>query len=310
MFVRKLDHNGVEKARYEGEVVARDAHGVTLKAVWSRPEVRLPFVTFERGDTLYESFYDDRWYNVFELRTAQGHLKGWYADVTRPARIAEDRLEWEDLLLDIWMSPDGSQQVLDEDEFNVAAPGLAPSEVLIARETLGTLSGELRRRHRAYMNDEIARLLAARRWTVGTAESCTGGLIGDELTNRAGSSDYFKGGIISYDNRVKQAMLGVSEETLIVAGAVSEQCALEMARGARKALGIDVGVSATGIAGPGGATPGKPVGLVYIGLSAPDGETVRRFVWPYDRLGNKRATTDAALQMLMEHLLKVHEAGD
>jgi PncC family amidohydrolase len=302
MFIRKLDYRGVEKATYEGEVLVRDAHSVLVQAVWTRPTTRLPFTTFERGDILHESFYSDRWYNVFELRTSQGSLKGWYADVTRPARISADSLDWEDLLLDIWMDVDGAMQVLDEDEFAAAAPELPPAEVAIARATLAPLGEELQRRYRDYLNEQIAALLTQHGWTLGTAESCTGGLIGDELTNRPGSSDYFKGGVISYDNRIKQAVLGVRAETLASVGAVSEQCALEMARGVRQTLGIDVGISATGIAGPGGATPGKPVGLVYIGLSAPAGDVVRRFVWPHDRVGNKRATADAALKLLVEQL--------
>lgn len=302
MFIRKLDYRGVEKATYEGEVLSRDAHSVLIRAVWTRPTTRLPFITFERGDILHESFYNDRWYNVFELRTSQGRLKGWYADITRPAHISADRLDWEDLLLDIWMGPDGAMQVLDEDEFAAAEPDLAPLEVGIARATLAPLSEELQRRHRGYLNDQIAELLTQRGWTLGTAESCTGGLIGDELTNRPGSSDYFKGGVISYDNRVKQAVLGVRAETLTLVGAVSEQCALEMARGVRQTLGVDVGISATGIAGPGGATPGKPVGLVYIGFSSPVGDAVRRFIWTKDRVGNKRATADAALKLLVEQL--------
>jgi PncC family amidohydrolase len=306
MFIRKLDYRGVEKATYEGEVLSRDAHGVVVRAVWTRPTTRLPFTTFERGDILRESFYNDRWYNVFELSTSQGLLKGWYADVTRPARISADSLDWEDLLLDIWMDPDGAMQVLDEDEFAAAAPELPPVEVTIARTTLAPLAEELQRRYRNYLNDQIAALLTQHGWTLGTAESCTGGLIGDELTNRPGSSDYFKGGVISYDNRIKQGVLGVRAETLASVGAVSEQCALEMARGVRQALGIDVGISATGIAGPGGATPGKPVGLVYIGLSAPAGDVVRRFVWPHDRVGNKRATADAALKLLVEQLRERH----
>lgn len=304
MFIRKLDYKGVEKATYEGEVLSRDAHRVVVRAVWTRPTTRLPFTTFEHGDILHESFYSDRWYNVFELRTAQGRLKGWYADVTRPARIGADHLDWEDLLLDIWMGPDGAMQVLDEDEFAAAVPELPAAEATIARATLAPLAEELQRRYHDYLNDQIAALLARRGWTLGTAESCTGGLIGDELTNRPGSSDYFKGGVISYENRIKQAVLGVRAETLTSVGAVSEQCALEMARGVRRALGIDVGISATGIAGPGGATPGKPVGLVYIGLSTPVGDVVRRFVWPHDRVGNKRATADAALKLLVEQLQK------
>ena len=218
-------------------MLSRDAHSVLVRAVWTRPTTRLPFTTFERGDILHESFYDDRWYNVFELRTSEGRLKGWYADVTRPARITAERLDWEDLLLDIWMGPDGAMQVLDEDEFAAAVPQLPAAEATIARATLAPLGDELRRRYRDYLNDQIAITLKRRGWTLGTAESCTGGLIGDELTNRPGSSDYFKGGIISYDNRIKQQVLGVQPETLSSVGAVSEQCALEMARGVRRASG-------------------------------------------------------------------------
>ena len=300
MYIRKLDYRGIEKAHYEGDLLERDKHGVLIRAVWTRPAAELGFVTFERGDVLRERFYSDRWYNIFEIHDEHGCLKGWYADVTRPARITADRLEWEDLLLDIWMDPSGQVQVLDEDEFAAAEPELAPAERATARGALDELRQELLRHWRAYMNDRIAQGLMSRRWSVATAESCTGGLIGDELTNRAGSSRYFIGGVISYDNRIKQQLLGVRDETLAQAGAVSELCAREMARGARQALGADVGVSATGIAGPGGGSPDKPVGLVYVGISTPHADIVRRFVWPYDRVANKRATADAALRLLLE----------
>jgi PncC family amidohydrolase len=163
------------------------------------------------------------------------------------------------------------------------------------------LTRDLRERWRAYANDQIAAQLTARKWTIATAESCTGGLIGDVLTNRAGSSAYFMGGVLSYSNDIKHRVLGVREETLS-AGAVSEPCALEMARGVRRALGVDVGISATGIAGPDGGTTDKPVGLVYVGLSTPDTEIVSRNVWPHDRIGNKQATADEALRLLMTHL--------
>jgi PncC family amidohydrolase len=302
VLIRKLDYRGLEKAAYEGAVLARDAHSVTLQAQWTRPTAHLGFVDFERGDILRESFYDNRWYNVFEVSSAQGRLKGWYADVTRPARIMDERLDWEDLLIDLWMNPDGTMQVLDEDEFASVESELPTLDVLMARETVPVLREELLRRWRAYMNEQIAQVFQQRAWTVGTAESCTGGLIGDELTNRGGSSDYFKGGIISYDNRIKHEVLGVRDETLATVGAVSEPCAREMARGVRHALKLDVGVSATGIAGPGGGSDAKPVGLVYVGISSPLGEQVRRFVWPHDRVGNKRATADAALKLLLDHL--------
>lgn len=302
MLIRKLDHQGREKARYEADVVARDGACIVVRAEWTRPAAKLAFVTFNRGDILRETFYTDRWYNVFELSTAQGELKGWYADVTRPARVTAEGLDWEDLLLDVWMAPDGSLQVLDEDEFAAAERELAPHEAARARETVGVLREELLRRWRAYMNDRIGHALLSHGWSAGTAESCTGGLIGDELTNRAGSSEYFMGGVISYDNRIKHDVLGVGAETLATDGAVSERCAREMARGVRRVLGVDVGVSATGIAGPNGGSAEKPVGLAFIGISSPRGEGVRRYVWPHDRVGNKRATADAALRLLMEHL--------
>jgi nicotinamide-nucleotide amidase len=299
MFIRKLDYRGVEKARYDGDILSRDDHSVVIRAMWTRPTVNLGFVTFERGDVFRETFYNDRWYNVFEVFTPAGIRKGWYADITRPARFTAEQLEWEDLLLDIWMAPDGSMQVLDEDEFAVAAPELPEAEHLIALQTLDVLRAELLRRWRADANERIAELLTRHHWSIGTAESCTGGLIGDELTNRTGSSTYFLGGIISYDNRIKQQALGVRAETLSQYGAVSEQCALEMARGVRATLGLDVGVSATGIAGPGGGSPDKPVGLVYVGVSTPTCERVQRFVWDADRVGNKRHTADAAFRLLI-----------
>jgi len=299
MFIRKLDYRGVEKAHYDGDILMRDDHSIVVRAVWTRPTVNLGFVSFERGDVLRETFYNDRWYNVFEVFSLAGERKGWYADITRPARFTVDHLEWEDLLLDIWMAPDGSMQVLDEDEFAAAAPELPEVERQIARQTLDVLRDELLRRWRADANDRIAELLTRQNWSVGTAESCTGGLIGDELTNRAGSSAYFLGGIISYDNRIKQQALGVRAETLVRYGAVSEPCALEMARGVRAAMGLDVGVSATGIAGPGGGSLDKPVGLVYVGVSTPRCEQVQRFVWDADRVGNKRQTADAAFRLLI-----------
>jgi nicotinamide-nucleotide amidase len=306
MLIRKLNHLGVEKARYEAQPIARDERSVTVLAEWTRPPARLGFVTFEPGDRLREWFYTDRWYNVFELRTPEDQLKGWYADVTRPATITPDGVDWEDLILDIWMDPGGGMQVLDEDEFAAAQHELPKPEAVIARTALSELREELLRRWRMHMDERIAQALTQRGWTVATAESCTGGLIGDELTNRAGSSEYFMGGIISYDNRVKHSVLGVRETTLRDHGAVSETCALEMARGVRAALGVDVGVSATGVAGPGGGSAEKPVGLVYVGVSTPNGDVVRRYQWPHDRIGNKRATADAALRLVAELV----ESGD
>ena len=154
------------------------------------------------------------------------------------------------------------------------------------------------------LEEAIAPLLLAAKLTVGTAESCTGGLIGDRLTNVSGSSAYFYGGIISYDNSIKQNVLGVPADTLATVGAVSRETALAMAQGARRLLGVDIALSATGIAGPGGGSLEKPVGLVYIGLVAPDFARIERYVWAHDRIGNKQASAEAALQMLMDYLTR------
>jgi PncC family amidohydrolase len=148
----------------------------------------------------------------------------------------------------------------------------------------------------------VGELLRQRKATLATAESCTGGLIGHLVTNISGSSDYFLGGVIAYANQVKCDLLGVRAETLARAGAVSQQTAIQMARGVRRLLNTDYALSVTGIAGPTGGTPDKPVGLTFIGLVGPGTERCERHVWTYDRLENKRATAKRALQMLIECL--------
>ena len=148
----------------------------------------------------------------------------------------------------------------------------------------------------------IGQLLTQRKLTLAVAESCTGGLIGHWLTNVAGSSTYFLGGVVAYAYDAKERVLGVSHNTLYDHGAVSEETAREMARGVRRALGADVGVSVTGIAGPGGGLPGKPVGLTWIALSARDFDRAEQFVWDGDRLTNKEKSAEAALEMLKEYL--------
>jgi PncC family amidohydrolase len=127
-------------------------------------------------------------------------------------------------------------------------------------------------------------------------------LVGHRLTNVPGSSTYFLGGIVAYSYDAKERLLAVRHNTLYEHGAVSAETAIEMARGARLALGADVGISVTGIAGPGGGLPGKPVGLVYIALSTRDAEHAERFVWDADREENKSLSAEAALKMLREYL--------
>lgn len=139
--------------------------------------------------------------------------------------------------------------------------------------------------------------------TVCVAESCTGGLIGHRLTNIPGSSAYMLGGIIAYANSAKQMILHVPESTLIAHGAVSEPTAREMAISARAMFGADYALSVTGIAGPGGGTAEKPVGLTYIGIALPEGEViVERHIWQGDREANKHASASAALALLWRHL--------
>jgi PncC family amidohydrolase len=144
--------------------------------------------------------------------------------------------------------------------------------------------------------------LRAQGLTLSAAESCTGGLLSHRLTNVAGSSDYFTGGVMAYSYEAKERLLGVGRETLETYGAVSEQTAVEMARGVRRVLQTGVSLAITGIAGPDGGMPDKPVGLVYIALSAEDGEECRRFVWDGDREQNKARSAQAALQVLADYL--------
>ncbi len=140
----------------------------------------------------------------------------------------------------------------------------------------------------------------ARGLTVATAESCTGGLVAHLITDVPGSSGYFRGGVVAYSDDVKASLLGVPSEALSRHGAVSAQVAVAMAEGARARLGSDLAASVTGVAGPDGGTDAKPVGLVYVAVAGGDAPVVQRFTWPHDREGNKRASAEAALRMLVE----------
>jgi len=152
------------------------------------------------------------------------------------------------------------------------------------------------------VDELIADALRSRGQTVAVAESCTGGLLGGRFTEMAGSSDYFLGGVIAYANSVKEAALGVPSDVLASQGAVSEPVAAAMARGARAATGASFALSTTGIAGPGGATPTKPVGLVYIACAAETGVTVRRHEFPGNRQAVRQRAVVAALHLLRETL--------
>ena len=148
----------------------------------------------------------------------------------------------------------------------------------------------------------IGRILHERGLSLATAESCSGGLVADTITDVPGSSDYFIGGVVAYAYEAKVALLHVSWDTLRAHGAVSRETVVEMARGVRTALGADIGISISGIAGPSGGLPDKPVGTTWIGLSANDGDWARKFVWDGDRRGNKEASALAALQIVQDYL--------
>jgi nicotinamide-nucleotide amidase len=174
-----------------------------------------------------------------------------------------------------------------------------------AKKMIAPLQADVMARAGKYMygvNDEslevaTGKILRQRGLTLAVAESCTGGALGGRITSVSGASEYFLGGVISYDNRIKEELLGVPAKLLQQHGAVSEECAKEMADGVRRTTGADIGISITGIAGPGGGTPDKPVGLVYIGISAPQFATtaVRGILGSDREMIRIRATTQALL---------------
>jgi PncC family amidohydrolase len=148
---------------------------------------------------------------------------------------------------------------------------------------------------------EVGTQLMAAQMSCATAESCTGGLVGHLLTEIAGCSTYFMGGAITYSNEAKAQILGVSRETLETDGAVSYATATQMALGAQRLYAVDIAVSITGIAGPGGGSLDKPVGTVHVHVVGRDGYSRgERFVWSADRSGNKLLSAQAALQMISE----------
>ncbi len=140
--------------------------------------------------------------------------------------------------------------------------------------------------------------LRRRKLTVASAESCTGGLLAALLTTHPGSSDYFKGGAVVYSNEAKTILADVAPDLIHGHGAVSSVVAGALARGARARLGAKIGLGITGIAGPGGATPGKKVGLTYVAVDSDDHSVVKKYEWPYDREGNRLASVGAALDLL------------
>jgi PncC family amidohydrolase len=145
---------------------------------------------------------------------------------------------------------------------------------------------------------------------VALAESCTGGRIADALTDVPGSSGYLAGGVVAYEDAAKEALLGVPAAVLAAHGAVSAEVAAAMADGARSRFRADLAAAVTGIAGPGGATTGKPVGLTFVAAADAVGVTVRRFAWTGDREANKAASAAAAIDLLVERAEGRPEANE
>lgn len=164
------------------------------------------------------------------------------------------------------------------------------------------MTEQARTTHDESLEARIGRRLREARLTIATAESSTGGLIAKRLTDVPGSSAYMIGGVVAYADQVKEQVLGVRHQTFVEHGAVSEPVASQMARGVRLLFATDLALSVTGIAGPGGATETKPVGLHYVGLSTPDGTWVRRFVWEGTRDSRRQAAVEAAFCLLLDYL--------
>jgi len=152
--------------------------------------------------------------------------------------------------------------------------------------------------------EQLFDLLTRDRLSIATAESCTGGLVSHRITTIPGSSAYFLGGVVAYSNAVKMSLLSVPEDILARVGAVSAECALAMAQGVRTRIGTDIGVSTTGIAGPGGATPTKPVGLVYVACSTPWGDHVEEHRFTGNRIETIRASAEAALACVIDQFTR------
>ncbi len=183
-----------------------------------------------------------------------------------------------------------------------AAPGWEAVLAMLRAEFADTLFADDGRS----VDDVVADGLRARGWSIGTGESCTAGLLAARLADRPGSSEYLQGGVVAYSNALKERLLGVDPGLLASVGAVSREVARALADGARDRLGTDVGVGITGVAGPGGGTTEKPVGLVFVCVTAPDGAVAEREL----RLGGDRAGVRARSVVAALHLVRaLVEAG-
>lgn len=184
------------------------------------------------------------------------------------------------------------------------SPELADKEISAAVKILKSRIGNyIYSYEEKSIEETVGGLLSKRKLKIAAAESCTGGLVSSKITNVPGSSEYFMDGIVAYTNEAKIEFLGVKKKTIVTYGAVSRETAIEMAEGARIRLGADIGLSTTGIAGPGGGTKTKPVGLVWIGYSDRKNIFAKEFIFTKDRLRNKEVMAKTALEIVRRKLL-------
>lgn len=242
----------------------------------------------------------------------QPRLAGRGGHALRTLRVVASLSEVEDRLAD-WLGPasaDVEVSTLPADGevwVRLRARGATPAaaaEVLAAAEAkiAARLGDDCYGRDDESLERVVGRLLLERGFTVAVAESCTGGLVGHRLTGVPGSSAYFERGVMVYSNRAKEDLLGVPAEVLRVHGAVSAPCAEAMARGICAASGAPCGVAVTGIAGPSGGTPAKPVGTVFVGVAVSGDVEARRFRFVGDRASVKWQSSQMALDMLRRRL--------
>ncbi|MFA5033823.1 MAG: CinA family protein [bacterium] len=152
------------------------------------------------------------------------------------------------------------------------------------------------------LSKELARILKEKKLTISVVESCSGGLIQKIITDTAGSSEYFLGGVVAYSNELKEKLIGVKHSTLLKYGAVSKETSVELANGITKITGSDIGISTTGIAGPGGGTKDKPVGLVYIGICIGKKTTSYKYLFKGNREKIRKQTAEEGLKKVIEML--------
>jgi len=184
-----------------------------------------------------------------------------------------------------------------------STPAEAAKSLTKAETGIGALLGEdCYGRDGETLEGVVGRMLLERRWTLAVAEACTGGLLGHRLTSVPGASAYFERGVLAYSTRAKEELLGVPESILTAHGTVSGPCAEAMARGVATLAGASCGLAVTGIAGPEGGTPAKPVGTVFVGLVVRGEAVARRFYFSGDRAAVKWQSTQAALDMLRRSL--------